>query len=68
MHRRKHRNQLRPLPILNNTSYPGHNRQHHIQKPTPSQNITFASIQELGRTPQIQEILANPEPQSFELA
>jgi len=33
-----------------------------------AKNITFASIQELGRTPQIQEILANPEPQSFELA
>jgi len=32
-----------------------------------AKNITFASIQKLGRTPQIQEILANPEPQSFEL-
>jgi hypothetical protein len=32
-----------------------------------ARHLSFANIQQLGRTPQIEEILLNPEPQSFEL-
>jgi hypothetical protein len=34
---------------------------------TKARNLSFANIQQLGRTPQIQEILLDPSPQSFEL-